>query len=252
MGIDFDISGKSAVVAGADGDMGRAIAWALAEQGVGLTLLGRPDSNVEDLAGRIGEARGRKAVGHTVDFHDPGAIAETVARAGESVGGVDFLVNNLVIEDKLDFLHTPVESWDRQFRYMARAPFLLAQAAGRLMAVGGAMVNVGSVAGMVFWPRTAAYNAARGALIATTGTLALDLAPLGIRVNGIAAGHVETEMETGRLSDPAVREQTLRELPIGRMGRPQDVASVVVFLLSGAASYIVGQTLVVDGGYLLR
>lgn len=246
--MDLDISGRSAIVAGADGDMGRAIAWALAEQGVGLALLGRPDSDVEDLANRIGETRGTKAVGHTLDFHDPEAVAGTVA----SVGGVDFLVNNLVIEDKVPFLDTPVESWDRQFRYIARAPFLLAQAAGRLMTGGGAIVNVGSVAGMVFWPRTAAYNAARGALIATTGTLALDLAPLGIRVNGIAAGHIETEMETERLSDPAVREQTLRELPIGRMGSPEDVAGVVVFLLSDAASYIVGQTLVVDGGYLLR
>ena len=256
--IDYGLQGSHAIVAGADGDMGRAIARALADQGVNIALVGREQfkDQTSALAKELRSSKNIEASGWIVDFEDTDQLFTTVRDIAEqSAGEVSLLVNNLIVEDKLDFFDTPVESWDSQFRYMARAPFFLSQAVGRNMvaaAIPGAIVNVGSVAGKVFWPRTAAYNAARGALIATTSTLALDLAPLNVRVNGIAAGHVETEMETDRLKQPGVREQTLLELPIGRMGIPEDVANVVLFLLSRGSDYIIGQTVVVDGGYVLR
>jgi len=255
--MNYGLAGGCAIVAGADGDMGRAMARALAGQTCNVALLGRSEFKEEMSADArsLGDDYGVKAVSVSVDFESSEEIRSSVKDAIEKLDGrLDYLVNNLIIEDKIMFLDTPVESWDRQFRVMARAPYLLTQEAARHMAAnaGGSIVNVGSVAGMVFWPRTSAYNAARGALIATTATTALDLAPLGVRVNGIAAGHVETEMETDRLAQPGIREQTLAELPIGRMGIPDDVASAVMFLLSEGAAYIVGQTIVVDGGYILR
>lgn len=254
--MNFEIEGRVGIVAGADGDIGRAVAKYLAHQGAHLGLLGRPGSDVEEYASSL-QRDDLSIMGYEVDFHDPRSIEGVVGAASDALGGrLDFLVNNLVIEDKDDFLHVSVASWDRQFEYMARAPFFLSQAAApslqRDSGTMPAIINIGSVAGIVFWPRTAAYNAARGALIATTGTLAVDLAPLGIRVNGIAAGHVETEMEAENLADPADRARTIQEVPIGRLGLPDEVAAVAMFLISQASSYVLGQTLVVDGGYTLR
>ena len=254
----FGLAGLNAVVAGADGDIGRAVAVALGEQGCNVALLGRPeyDTEVAALSNEISANHSVRSFAVTVDFESIDSLNEAAAGVVSGFGGaVDCLVNNVVVEDKIDFLETSVESWDRQFRAIARAPFFLSQVFARVMVEekrGGSIVNVGSVAGKVFWPRTAAYNAARGALIATTGTIALDLAPLNIRVNGVGAGHVETEMETQRLSRPGVRDQTIQELPIGRLGEPIDVANVVLFLLSESSAYVVGQTIVVDGGYTLQ
>jgi NAD(P)-dependent dehydrogenase (short-subunit alcohol dehydrogenase family) len=251
--MDLLLNDQVALITGASRDIGRAVAVGLARQGAHLSLCDIPGSSLAPLADEVRNL-GREALAFEVDFENAESIQEAFAGTVAHWSRLDILVNNLVIEEKIPFLEVPVDSWDRQFDFNARAPFLCAQAAAREMAGRGqgVIVNVGSVAGDVFWPNTAAYNASRGALISLTGTLGLELAPLGIRVNGIAAGHIETEMEREKLADPAVRAETASQIPLGRVGCPEDLVGTVLFLASDASAYVVGQTLFVDGGYVLR
>ena len=247
------LTDQVAIVTGAHRDIGRAVALGLAREGVHVALCDSPGFELSELAEQI-RALGRQSMVFHVDFTDATSIREAISGVVAQWSRLDLLVNVLVIEEKIPVLDVPVDSWDRQLDFNVRAPFLCAQSAAREMISRGrgVIINVGSIAGMVFWPNTAAYNASRGALISLTGTMALELAPEGIRVNGIAAGHIETEMEREKLSDPAVRAATVCEMPIGRIGQPEDIVGTVLFLASDASSFIVGQMLVVDGGYLLR
>lgn len=251
--MDLLLTDQVALIAGADSDIGRAVAMGLARQGAYVALCDVPDSQLAGLADQIRDL-GRQVLVFHVDFEEVKSIKEAVASTVAHWGRLDILINNLVIEEKIPFLEVPFDSWDRQFDFNARAPFLCAQAAAQEMARHGqgVIINIGSVAGAVFWPNTAAYNASRGALMSLTGTLGLELAPLGIRVNGIAAGHIETEMEREKLADPAVRAETASQIPVGRIGCPEDLVGTVLFLASDASAYMVGQTLFVDGGYVLR
>lgn len=251
--MDSRLAGQVALVTGAHGDISRAVALGLAETGAQLALCDVPGSQLTELADQI-TRQGRPPLVIDVDCHDAESIRQTVTSCVHRFGRLDILVNNLVIEEKIPFLEVPVDSWDRQFDFNARAPFLFAQAAAREMVSRGrgAIINIGSVAGEVFWPNTAPYNASRGALRSLTGTLGLELASRGVRVNGIAAGHIETEMEREKLADPAARAAAIGEIPLGRIGRPEDLVGTVLFLASDASAYMVGQTVVVDGGYLLR
>ncbi len=205
--MNFLLTNQVALITGAHGDISRAVALGLAESGAHVALCDVPGHPLKELADQIRQ-RHRQALVLEVNCEDAGDIQRAVAECVRLLSRLDILVNNLVIEEKIPFLKVPVESWDRQFDSNARAPFLFAQAAAREMVRSGrgVIINIGSVAGEVFWPNTAPYNASRGALKSLTGTLGLELASRGVRVNGIAAGHIETELEREKLSNPAVQE----------------------------------------------
>lgn len=178
-----------------------------------------------------------------------------VKQAVSKWGRVDILVNNAGICQFKPFLELSEEDWDKTLDINLKGYFLCAQAAAKEMAKqkGGVIVNIASVAmgqqGVGF-PGIAHYCASKGGIVAMTEAMALELAPLGIRVNAIAPGAIDTPMAASTKTDPKVLEGTLAKVPLRRMGKPEEVSSVVLFLVSDESSYMTGATVVVDGGWL--
>ncbi len=172
---------------------------------------------------------------------------------GSAVGFPDILVNNAGIERSAPFFSTTFEDYHQQMQVLLEAVFFLTRDVVNAWAeskTGGTVLNIASVAGDVHFPGLAAYATAKAGVRGMTGALALELAPLGIRVNAVAPGHIDTEMSSVR-SDPEATSRRVASIPAGRLGTPEDVAAVAAFLVSERASYITGQTLTVDGGYTL-
>jgi NAD(P)-dependent dehydrogenase (short-subunit alcohol dehydrogenase family) len=239
----FALDGAPALVTGAAGGIGTAVAEALARAGALVVCADevRPTS----------APAGSEIV--VCDLVEPGAAARSVATAVERLGGLRVVVNcvGLLVPNRPAEDVEPAE-WERSFAVNATAVFAVCRAAGRAMIAagsGGAITNVTSLAELAALPHQAAYTASKGALASLTRSLAIDWAPYGIRVNAIAPGPVETAMTAALHADPAVRAQLLRRIPLGRIGRPSDVADAALYLSSPAAGYVTGHTLVVDGGW---
>jgi len=184
-----------------------------------------------------------------LDVADPGscnaAIAATVARHGR----LDILVNSAGIARDIPFLETPVETFDQVIAVNLRGTFLIGQAAARVMAAGGAIVNIASVSGMRGNVGRAAYGASKGGVVTLSQVMAADFAPLGIRVNVISPGPIETPLLAPMMATSGAAEWRAA-VPLGRFGTPQDVAAAAVFLCSDEAGYVTGHVMAVDGGFL--
>jgi gluconate 5-dehydrogenase len=187
------------------------------------------------------------------DLAEPGAAERCVATAVERVGPVRVVVNCLgALVPNRPAEEVSPDDWQRSLTVNATAAFAVCQAAGRAMIAdraGGAITNVTWLTELAALPKQATYTASKGALGALTRALAIDWARYGIRVNAIAPGPVETPMTAAFCSEPGVREALERRIPLGRLGRPADVAAAALFLSSRAAGFITGHTLVVDGGW---
>ncbi len=245
------LAGKRAAVTGASGDIGWAIATTLAAAGADVALLARRRERLEALAGEI-RATGRRAAVVPVDVTDGEALAAAAASAAEELGPIDILVNNA---GGARFLAPALEiaegGWAKTVALNLTAPFLCAQAFGGPMLErrGGAIVNVGSLAGMRHLEGMAAYSSAKGGLFAQTRALAREWAPHGVRVNAVAPGYVATSGWDAFDRDEVVAASALT-IPLGRWATPEEVAGPVAFLASDAAAYITGTTLIIDGGML--
>ena len=246
----FSLDGRTVVVTGASRGIGAEVARAIAARGGGVVLVARSAEALEELAAAL---PGPCAL-VPGDVADTDTAAEAVA-AAEGLGGLWGLVNNAGINPHYHpVIETPLAEWDEVLRVNLLGPAVLARAVGRALVEaggGGRIVNLGSIAGLTGLPNLGPYNASKAALDALTRTLAVELGPAGILCNSVAPGTIATEMVEGLMvANPALRERLVARSPLGRIGTVAEAAWPIIFLLSDAASFITGHTLLIDGGRL--
>ena len=242
-----DLTGQTAIVTGASQGLGEAIALELALNGAKVACVARNAEKLNAVVAKI-VAAGGQAEAFPGDVKDGAAVDALVNGIAEKWGKVDILVNNAgVTRDTLLPVMTD-EQWDEVLNTNLRGAFLFARAASRVMmrARYGRIINISSVSGIIGNAGQCNYSASKAGLIGFTRTLSKELAKRKVTVNAIAPGFIESEM-TKKLGD-AVKEFVKDKVPAQRLGKPEDVAACVLFLASGPASYVTGQTLVVDGG----
>lgn len=249
--IDFSLSGRKALVTGANTGIGQAIAIALAEAGADVAVAGRssPDETLRMIA-----AAGRTAVNITADLSSTEPLARVVSETVEGLGGIDILVNNAGIIRRNDLADFTEEDWDAVVDTNLKSLFFLSQAAARhMIAQGrGKIVNIASLLSFQGGIRVPSYAAAKSGVAGVTRAMANELAPAGVQVNAIAPGYIATNNTAALQADETRNRQILERIPTGRWGRPEDIAGTAVFLASAASDYVTGQVLAVDGGWLAR
>lgn len=247
------LQGKVALVTGSGRGIGRAIAVRLAREGARVAVEDRSDNAAaEATLAEVREAGGDGCV-IAGDISTPEVGRHVVAQAVATLGRLDVLVNNAGIEKRADFLDVTEGDFDAVLGVNLRGAFFATQAFARHVRDrdgGGAVVNVSSVHEELPFPHFASYAASKGAVKMLMRNLAIELAPLGIRVNNVAPGAVKTPINAALLSNKAELDALLANIPLRRLGHPEDVANAVAFLASEEAAYVTGTTLFVDGGLL--
>jgi NAD(P)-dependent dehydrogenase (short-subunit alcohol dehydrogenase family) len=240
------LAGRTALVTGASRGIGAATAVALDAAGARVALTARSAEALDEVAGRLHN----DPVVVAADLADPTTPARVAVEAVAALGRLDVLVNNAAAAARLDTVDLDVELIDHLHAVNVRAPLLLVAALVPAMVEhgGGSIVNLSSVSGIVGTPRRAAYAATKGAIDAATRSLAIELGPLGIRVNSVAPGVVDTALWERNKGIPGVVEGVEAQTPLRRWAQPDDVADVIVFLASDAARFVTGQTISADGG----
>lgn len=246
------LTGKRALVTGAGTGIGREVALEFARQGADVVLHYAVDRGAVTAAEEI-QALGRRAVALQADFDSVDEVCSLADKALEFLGGIDCLVNNAGITLNKPFLKVTREQFDRVFHVNFRAQFFLTQRVveAMLRTGGGAICNLTSIHGLQGAPEHSLYAGTKGAIIAYTRTLAVELAYKGIRVNAIAPGWITVEnyfKAVPGFTEEIARETTREKIPAARAGQPVDVAKLAAFLCGDESSYIVGQTIVIDGG----
>jgi len=240
----FDLTGRSALVTGASGGIGGAIAKALHDQGATIALTGRNEDALQKVANDLGERT------HVLvaDLSDSDAVNGLIGAANDAMGGLDILVNNAGLTRDGLMMRMKDEDWAEVLEVNLTAGFRLARATlrGMMKARYGRIINITSVVGQMGNPGQANYVASKAGMTGMTKALAAEVASRGITVNCVAPGFITTAM-TESLSD-GQKESMLERIPVGRFGAPEDVAGCGTFLASEAGGYLTGQTLHVNGG----
>ena len=243
--------GKAALVTGGGGGIGGAIARRLAEEGAAVGVLDRRGEAAAETADAI-QAAGGRALALTAEIAEPASVEAARAAMAGALGSPDVLINNAAFAIKGDLENTALADWRAEIEIDLDGQFVCAKAVlPEMVARGrGAIVNIGSVNGLMALGNPA-YSAAKAGLLAFTRSLAVEYGPKGVRANMVSPGTVETDIETWRIrrrKNPEVFAQLARWYPVGRVGRPEDVAAAVAFVAADEAGFVNGANLVVDGG----
>jgi NAD(P)-dependent dehydrogenase (short-subunit alcohol dehydrogenase family) len=244
---------RRAIVTGSDSGIGRATAVALAQDGCDVGITWHEDEAGANETAREVRARGRRAEVRRLDLTERASVQGIVGALADALGGVEVLVNNAGVGASAPFLETALPDWDRVIAVDLTGAFLAGQEAARRMvatsAAGGRIVNVTSVHEHVPLRGSSAYCAAKGGLGLLTKVMALELAEHGITVNAVAPGEIATPMTGAEDADVDAIERPA--IPAGRPGDAREIAAAIAFLCSPAASYVTGESFVIDGGMLL-
>ena len=245
--MNIDLSGRTALVTGSTRGIGRAIAETLASAGARVAVVGRDSAR----AGEVADSIGRDAAGFSCDVTDVASVTSLVEGVEKAFGQVDILVNNAGLTRDNILFRIKDDDWDAVLDANLRGAFVAIRATSRGMMKRrwGRIINIASVVGITGNKGQANYAASKAGLIGLTKSVAKELASRNILINAVAPGFIETDM-TGAMT-PEARATLSGQIPLERLGSPNDVAGAVAFLASDLASYITGQVLIVDGGLVM-
>jgi 3-oxoacyl-[acyl-carrier protein] reductase len=243
----IDLTGRTALVTGSTRGIGRAIAETLAGAGARVAVVGRDQAKAAEAAAKVGNG----AQGFGVDVGDPASIVALIEGVDKALGQIDILVNNAGLTRDNILFRIKDEDWDTVLDANLRGAFVAIRAASRGMIKRrwGRIINIASVVGITGNKGQANYAASKAGLIGLTKSVAKELGSRNVLVNAVAPGFIETDMTAAMT--PEARASLSGQIPLERLGSPQDIAGVVTFLASEHAAYITGQTLVVDGGMVM-
>jgi len=245
----LSLAGRTALVTGASRGIGRAIALALASAGAGVACAARARDQIESTAAAI-EAAGGRARAIPLDVTSGEQIRASVREAESALGSIDILINNAGVTLDKPTLEVSDDEWDHVLAANLTSMFRCARAVapGMIARGRGKIINLGSMYGVLGVPRYAAYCASKAAVGGLTRSLAAEWARHGIQVNCLAPGYVNTDIPRAALADPRTRERFLSKIPVRRIGEPEEIATLAVYLASAASDFMTGQTVYLDGG----
>ena len=252
--IALQLDGKVAVVTGGGRGLGAAAAWALAEAGADIALLARSEDQIVTTAREIEDATGRKVLACPCDVSDEASVDEAASLTIATFGRVDVLVNNAGMALVAPLLDLELTQLRKVLDVNVVGAFLCARAFGAHMVAQrkGTVINVASVAGLGGEPDLTAYCASKHAVIGLTKALAMEWARHGITVNAIAPGWFRTDLNKQALDDIKIGPKIVGNIPLRRVGQPEELGPLVVYLASDAAAFMTGSVVVLDGGQLAR
>lgn len=244
---------KVAIITGGGSGIGRGIAAMFAKEGAYVVVCGRRKEPLEETVNEI-EKDGGEAIYYVADVSSAVQTDEVADMALTKWGQIDILVNNAGVYIPDDILSLTEDKWDAVMNIDVKGVFLSSKAVlPHMLKQGkGKIINIASIAGLFGFEKSAAYCAAKGAVVNLTKEMALDYASRGVNVNAIAPGLIESDMTRPFLEDENSKNSYLEKIPVGKVGKPEDIASAALYLASDESDYVVGQTLVVDGGMTIR
>ncbi len=247
------LDNKVAIITGAASGIGQAIAITMAREGASVVVdyVGKPGT-ADDTVSQI-QSAGGKALAVEADVSQPDQVANLVGQAVSTFGKLDIFVNNAGIEYKHPITEFPLDQWNKIIAVNLTGPFLCMQAAAKQMMTQGGpgrIINISSVHQDLPMPTNAPYCASKGGLRMLMRTVAVELGPHGITVNNIGPGAVYTPIDADIQANPEMERALMAEIPVGRWGKPVEIANLAVFLASDDAAYITGSTYYIDGGML--
>jgi len=248
----FSLEGRTAIITGASGGLGKEAALALAGVGCDVVIAARNRQALEHVAAAM-QQNGHECLAVQTDITQAAEVQQLVDRTVERFGKIDILINNAAIAVEKLFTDLTEAEWRRVIDTNLHGTFLCTQAAGKQMIQqsGGRIINVVSVVGLVAVPSLGSYGVAKGGVIQYTRALAAEWARHQITVNALAPGYFVSPMNEERFADPEVLRHTIRRIPMKRLATYDDLTPVLIFLASEAARYMTGQVLAVDGGWTI-
>ncbi|MBI4363037.1 MAG: SDR family oxidoreductase [Euryarchaeota archaeon] len=245
----FKLDGRRALVTGGGRGIGRSIALALAEAGADVAVTARTQKQIDAVASEI-KGRGRRSLAIPCDVRKTEEVNRCVEKTIADLGGLEILVNNAGILFHNWLVDTSDKSWHDVLDTNLTSAFLFTRAAGKhfIQRKGGNVINLASAAGIAASPRQAPYHASKAGMLLMTKSLALEWNRYNIRVNAIAPGFFDTDMTKPITSSPKMRDEFIKRIPLRRLGKPEEIGPLAVFLASDASSYITGEVVVIDGG----